>query len=443
MYKKRINKWGLDKKNKEKEMKAIICKEKNRTLQGKLSTFRTRGRPVEYKDVVRYWERRRISIDDVIASCNVRGATPDTLECITPVLSPVSTPAVLATPERILRVTSDYCHGSFESGIRFSRDPRLSCVSVKDKVSLGSPSLRLYDEICAAALLFHLGKFREAGQVLISGTAIIKRILLIEDPMTIPVVFTIIAFLQRYRRPEIGTAVMRQMTNLGEVILCQQHPITQITALLPSLDLWQQKNVTDRAFKGIGNHFERQLGFTHYATMQVRQFYYDAFGDEDGQRLNQRCQALQDEIQRDEALFGPQDFRCISLHIYLVGSYLMIGQFAEAEREARCLLQAHPGVYTDSLFRHSYGECLRLLALAHLSQNKIDAGEAYGREYVNFRMSYSNKYDPQVRAFMAELEGHLVKAGRQESAMQIEQWRIAILAAELGEDATISEVEST
>jgi hypothetical protein len=43
MYKDRIKKWGLDKKNKERDMVAILRKKTERDAVGKESSFRVRG----------------------------------------------------------------------------------------------------------------------------------------------------------------------------------------------------------------------------------------------------------------------------------------------------------------------------------------------------------------------------------------------------------------
>lgn len=55
----RIKQWGLDKKNKENEMRAIVHKNKQRSDQGKRSVYRTRDRQVDYADVVRYFNRKK------------------------------------------------------------------------------------------------------------------------------------------------------------------------------------------------------------------------------------------------------------------------------------------------------------------------------------------------------------------------------------------------
>jgi len=54
-YKRRIAQWGLDKKVKHNEMRAIVRIEKKRKMQeGKDTTFRVRTRPVDPKKIKRF-----------------------------------------------------------------------------------------------------------------------------------------------------------------------------------------------------------------------------------------------------------------------------------------------------------------------------------------------------------------------------------------------------
>ena len=89
MYKSRITGWGLDKKRKANEMKAIARKKIERDTIGKASSFQIRGRQVEVEEVLRHFKRKGYqSLEDVVArdkspeACtpsDVRFSTPGTL----------------------------------------------------------------------------------------------------------------------------------------------------------------------------------------------------------------------------------------------------------------------------------------------------------------------------------------------------------------------------
>ncbi|KUJ16359.1 uncharacterized protein LY89DRAFT_782627 [Mollisia scopiformis] len=59
MYKDRITKWGLDKKNKERDMLAIVRKKRERDAIGKDTSFRVRDQPVSMEQVWNYLERKK------------------------------------------------------------------------------------------------------------------------------------------------------------------------------------------------------------------------------------------------------------------------------------------------------------------------------------------------------------------------------------------------
>jgi hypothetical protein len=88
MYKDRIKKWGFDKKNKERDMIAILRKKSERAAVGKETSFRVRGQIVTVEDVLDYFKRKKGTRDTLsIAS------TPSDISCWTP--SPPQTPRAL------------------------------------------------------------------------------------------------------------------------------------------------------------------------------------------------------------------------------------------------------------------------------------------------------------------------------------------------------------
>ena len=166
MYKTRIDKWGLDKNRKEHEMRAVVRKQNQRERQGKSSVFRVRGKAVDFGDIIRYWERKGMSIEDVIAQ-RAMSATPDAVvECSTPVLSEPSTPREFAIPENVIRCVRNYFQGSFESGTWYSKDPKLPCESVNAPADSPDDLFLLIADCSLACKLFRRSQFQEAGRTL-------------------------------------------------------------------------------------------------------------------------------------------------------------------------------------------------------------------------------------------------------------------------------------
>ena len=83
MYKSRIHKWGLDKKLKEREVRAIIHMLARR--RGKATRILLRGRSVDIKTAESHLKRKRITTEDVLKT--VVDPLPD-LICETPRMSP-------------------------------------------------------------------------------------------------------------------------------------------------------------------------------------------------------------------------------------------------------------------------------------------------------------------------------------------------------------------
>ena len=86
MYKSRINKWGLDKNCKAKEMKAIARKKVERDAIGKASLFQIRGRQVDIEEVLRHFKRKRYqSLEEMVArDKSPEARTPSDIDCLTP-----------------------------------------------------------------------------------------------------------------------------------------------------------------------------------------------------------------------------------------------------------------------------------------------------------------------------------------------------------------------
>ena len=92
MYKSRITKWGLDKKFKAKERKAIARKKVSRDACGKASIIKIRGQEVDEIDVMRYFKRRQIkTLEEVVAKEGlVDTGTPSDIDVSTPVPLPTT-----------------------------------------------------------------------------------------------------------------------------------------------------------------------------------------------------------------------------------------------------------------------------------------------------------------------------------------------------------------
>jgi hypothetical protein len=96
MYKNRITKWSLDKKNKEAEVRANVRNKFSRAAVGKSSTFYIRGRPANMSRIQQYIRKKGMT-ESELALARASSSTPPALECHTsPTLpsSPFHLPAL-------------------------------------------------------------------------------------------------------------------------------------------------------------------------------------------------------------------------------------------------------------------------------------------------------------------------------------------------------------
>ena len=136
MYKTRIKQWKLDKNHKANEMRAIVRKRAQQIEKGEVSNFRIRGRAICFAEVVRYWRRKGVSVDDIVARRR-QSSTPEAVECSTPVPTTISTPEVLAKPEQMLLTLRDYYRASFENGTWWADAESLYVHGIHDSRLLG------------------------------------------------------------------------------------------------------------------------------------------------------------------------------------------------------------------------------------------------------------------------------------------------------------------
>ena len=304
MYKTYIKQWGLDKKNKEPEMRAIVRKYKQRVNQGKRSIIRVRGQLRNFAEVVRYWERKGVSVDDIVAQQRA-SPTPEAVVFSTPVPSPIMTPQVLALPERILCCIQDYFKGSFESGTWVRTKPIMPCYSTKQRGCDSDSALQFCKYCLSACSLFSRNQFYDAGQTLLLATGCIEHILSDEDPLSLLYIFRAISHFRQRKRHEISLMMLRQISALGKVLLGSEHPLNRIHQLLVSIYASDYDDVVIRCGIIMTEQFDRFLGPKHWSTLiarvrSIKNTYYES---------NARIQMLQNLLGECERILQPQDIR--------------------------------------------------------------------------------------------------------------------------------------
>ena len=367
MYKTHIAKWGLDKKNKEPEMRAIVRKNRQRAEQGKRSDFRVRKRQMNFAEVVRYWERKGVTIDEVTAR-SIASPTPEAVECFTPVSSPITPPEDLATPEYILRIIRGYIAASFESGTWVKTNPRIECYSVKDGLGFARP-VNFYNLCMLAARLLVMKKFDEMEGTLSAASAMSRKILLAEDPQNLQVILILMGNMHSLYDHEMALRILYQLSATSKELLGESHPLGLFCAWLAAMPWSQMKEIISKCFNVMIDDFESLIGPMHVSTLNYRPSL-------DGMDVS--LALLRRLLDKCESALGPYDERTLGVRVWLMDCTYQKGHHAEAKRMGEDLLahvqenqeRAQPGRFSAeshkyiALSQYVLGETQ--LAILHL-----------------------------------------------------------------------------
>ena len=349
MYKTHIKQWGVDKKNKEIEMRAIVRKYRQREDQGRNSVIhiRRRGRNspdvVSFTEVVRYWARKKKSIDDVIAR-QTSSPTPEAVELLTPVPSPITTPQVLAIPECIFGCARNYFRSSFESGTWFSTELSVHCHST----------------------LTEFYKFHTFGQDLKIAIARLNNIFLAEHPATLQVLFTLMICFHRRNTDDLTLALLQMFSDVGKMLLGSEHPLTRICQWSSSVDASDFEAIALKCVESIADQLHSFVGPMHKSTLFVRRQLIRVRAHQ----REARIPMLQKLLGECEKTLRPDDARILDIRGDIASSYLSGGYYAEA----KTLIQKNIADDQD-LSSSKYGD-LWILAKCQYALGEVDLGIA-------------------------------------------------------------------
>ena len=426
MYKTRIKQWGLDKKHKENEMRAIVRKTKTLGSQGKSATFRVRGRPVDYKDVVSYFKRRNVRLEDVITQ-RTGSKTPEAVDCFITVPSPITTPESIAIPERILVTIRDYFRGSFENGTWVTTNPESGCQTTRGQRKSWADLTHLDGDVMTACHLFDRNDFQGAGQTLIAATSRIKVIILAEHPDTLHFIFILAQRFLRVKKYEIALAILRQYSALTEIIMSKTHPIGCICGWLASMAPSQWEAVIARCTGSLADHYESLAGPLNMSTVLSRLDHTMSEVDS-GHDMNQGLVSMKDLLHNCETILGPQDDRSCEVRKCLAWRYFDLLDYAEAIKVGWDLITCAQPVVGREGDLYLYTEGLYIVARSRYALGDIDSAERHLREAIELSISEYGPNDSRARIFLVKLEGWLVEQGHFGSAAQVhERWRQSLV----------------
>ena len=404
MYKTRITQWGLDKKNKENEMRAIMRKTASRVSKGKDSTFYIRGKTVKFENVVRYWQRNgRSPIDEIIAQREA-SRTPEAVECFTPVLSPLHNPDELARDERMLAAIRDYQQLSSQA----------TGGSSSVMIQLGG----LYDQSMLACKLFEKQSSHEAGQALLKAAKGIQTIVQGLSPDTIHYLLVIMGEILAYGKNEIVISILRQFAAMSDEVLPKEHPFGVIWSRLALMDLSDPSHynhVQQMSMRVNIECLEKLLGPLHRSTVDAKSDMLASYRNtQDHGQWELGLKSLHREC---ELALDPDDDRTGWVRLELAYYHLWHDNPMEAKRLAHALCDQTKSNELRVRF-------LELLAIAQHDLGEMVAAEENIRKAIDSGFMVWGYHDGAVHRMMLSLEGWLAEQGKLASAAQLREERM-------------------
>ena len=396
MYKSRFTQWGLRKNAKRKgESDQQSCREK---------------RPID--------RSRRLPADDTGSLIPIVSLkNPRTRKSSTPLSHPLTTPPMLAIPERILGVILDYIRGCFDAGTWVSNgDGSQYCLSTKPIESASAHLDLLYHQSLLACSLFDRGSFQDAGKALISATAQTENILLAEKPMTLLHLFKIILATHRRGRDEIAFSILRHFSAMAMAVLGDRHPICRISGWLSSMDPSLLGDVIDRCRSSVGDHFASLLGPMHQSALLTRLESMSDSGEAEGR--------LRDLLAKCESDLGLLDPRTFDVGLKLSSRCYKNDNDNEAKKLGQELLVRSQRLQSpvDKIYYHAESLCI-----IAFSQHTL--GEVYSAESnILDAIAMNSETEPARAAYwLSTLEEWLLEQGREDSAAEMRERRWKLL----------------
>jgi len=298
MYKSRITAWGLDKKMKGNEVRAIVRMRRMRLAAGKASTFRVRGQVLDFDKVRSHLKRKGLTLENVPSESN---SPVPSIECYTPERQPqepscsatdsaltawngrhmfripsprlIFSPDSLRTPEQLSRDIHTYFTESFASsrwvyGRGYLVDVTRS-TPLQEKLR---PEPHWSQIMEWAALLFNAGgaaNVIKAGQHFQQAFIQVEDVIRAEEPS---LMYRLLALLDEfeayYEKPEIVRILLKHIHSLASVILGMKHPIASASRQLSFLDTWT--NISELLWNVVTDTCGRFLGRDHAFTRQLQ-----------------------------------------------------------------------------------------------------------------------------------------------------------------------------
>ena len=323
---------------------------------------------------------------------------------------------MLAIPERILGVIWDYFRGSFEAGTWVPNEERSkSYVKIKPAQPSWTNLALLHEQSLLACRLFDRNSFHDAGKALISATALIKDIVLAEEPRTLISLFTTTLNMHHGGRDEIAFAILRHFSAMAMAVLGDRHPICRVSGWLSSMDPSRLADTIDRCLSSAGDHFASLLGPMHRTAVIARLESIKDNGEAE--------EKLRNLLGKCENNLGLLDDR--TLHVRLVLSWRCYYncKYTEARRLGQELIVHSQKLQSPVDKVHYHAEGLSVVAGSQYTLGETLSGESNQLEAIAL---ISEMRPSRAVTWFSELEERQLEQGRENSAAETRERRIKL-----------------
>jgi hypothetical protein len=422
MYKNRITKWKLDRRNKGPEMMAIVRKKYQRDAVRKASEFHIRGRLVDLDDVHRYLKRKGMSIEDAI---ELSAATPPELRCCTPdaATRPFVNPQIFEGPQRVIAEIRNYIFGSLDSKLWFL--PAGHCAYLNARGT--GPRAALTDfqiKLWTACNLLNDGSHVRAGQFLVSASALIRDILLEEIPRTLGTVFHMMTILREHGWVDCSGIIFKQFSRMATTIFPGMHPLRQIFSLLQSLEPEFAENFLPNAWKGWVDIFEEALDASSITVLQARLRYVAQV--EMARNPDNADAQLRTIVERCREVHGRFDCRYGEATLVRAIFLQHRGRYVEAMamvEEAICCASEGRFRYAN----HTWCDCMETLAFVQYLNHEDEEAQSTLRQVIYVRSTSEGWHAGSTLRCLTTLGTWLAQFGKHEEAAEVLEQVMEIL----------------
>ena len=418
MYKDRFRKWRIDKNIKGEEMKAIIRKQTQRSRVGKKSAFRIRNSRVPESKIIRCRKSKGLSSE--IQALQLRAPTPAELICYTPLASPLSTPRVLETPERIAKLVQQYVHGSFESRTWLVTNDE-DCVSIKESDKINS-EFRVHN--MNALLCLYDGEMNAAWSFLSMAMALVEQVVAEEGPDTLDILCTIVLGYVFNHFGVVSSVLLRQFSAMSAKTMRRKHPFNYMFAHLIEQDVSDLKHTIDIARQSQIDCFTQRSGRFNRTTLELQVSRLRSMKKVN----NLRFKGFVSLSQEIEYALGASNIRSLQVRLDLAWQYKITGQYEKAVELTQSIMTLVAPEKSSGM-KSAFCEALYILAEIHHRLAKADLAEQNIRHAILTRAGYFGWKDGDLLYMMSDLARWLEEWERPDEAAEVRRQMDEIISS--------------